>query len=112
MEIMSDDVTVWDPHTGSQDNSTRLLWRRNRNAAYRAGYAELNGEPHPASLEGQPKEDLDLLLENTEPPYGMGWADFGVLWDLHHEHPYTPVLRKRSVDDEWKKRQDEAGQPE
>ena len=108
METMSDDVTVWDPRTGSNSPGKRQLWRRNRNAAYRQAYKEREGKAHPASKSGDPKKDLEKLLKKTEPPVGMTWEDFGVLWDLHPEHPYTPVLRKRSVDDEWKLQQEQA----
>lgn len=102
METMSEEVSVWDPHSGSADGATRQQWRRNRNAAYRQAYEEREGKPHPASKSGEPKADIKELLKQTEPPVGMNWNDFGVLWDLHPEHPFTPVLRKRSVEDEWK----------
>jgi hypothetical protein len=101
VETMDDGIVVWDFDAGSADLATRKLWRRNRNAAYRAGYKEINGKSHPASRSGQPKKDLEKLLEETDPPKGMSWKDFGILWDLHQEHPFTPVLRKRPVSDEW-----------
>jgi len=101
VEIMDDGVEVWEPRSGSTNEGVRRLWRRNRNAAYRIAYKEVNGRHHPASKSGQPKKDLEALLKKTEPPHGMKWADFGGLWDLHQEHPYTPVLRKRPVSDEW-----------
>lgn len=111
VDIMDDTVTVFDPFSGSEDPDMRRLWRRNRNAAYRQAYAELEGEPHPTSLvEGEPKRDLEYLLEKTEPPVGMTWGDFGALWDLHSEHPFTPVLRKQSVEAEWNKKCEQAKQ--
>ena len=107
-DTMEDGVEVWEPHHGSDNTGTRQLWRRNRNAAYRQAYKEANGKSHPASRSGQPKKDLDVLLKKTDPPNGMKWGDFGVLWDLHPEHPFTPVLRKQSVEAEWKKKQEDA----
>lgn len=108
VEIMDTGVDVTDPYAGSDDTPTRQQWRRNRNAAYRLAYEELEGEPHPATLAGgQPQEDLDQLLELTEPPYGLAWAGFGETWDLNPDHPFTPVLRKQSVEAEWNKKQDE-----
>jgi hypothetical protein len=101
VEIMDDGIQVWESSHGSINDGVRRLWRRNRNAAYRQAYKELNGKSHPASRSGEPKKDLEVLLKKTEPPHGMTWGDFGVLWDLHPEHPYTPVLRKRPVSDEW-----------
>jgi hypothetical protein len=101
---MSSDIEVWEPTHGSADALVRRQWRRNRNAAYRIAYKEQTGKAHAASKKGEPKKDLNELLEQTEPPYGMTWSDFGNLWDLHPEHPFTPVLRKMSVDDQWKKK--------
>jgi len=107
VEIMDDSIHVWEPTHGSGNVGVRRLWRRNRNAAYRQAYREIEGVDHPASESGKPKEDLEVLLEKTEPPVGMTWADFGVTWDLHTEHPYTPVLRKQSVEAEWQRKQDD-----
>lgn len=101
VQTMDASVEVWQPNSGSSDAGTRRLWRRNRNAAYRQAYKEINGTSHKASRSGQPKKDLAVLLEKTDPPHGMTWSDFGVLWDLHPEHPFTPVLRKQSVEAEW-----------
>ena len=108
VDIMDGDIEVWEPTHGSSTAEVRQQWRRNRNAAYRQAYVEREGKAHPASKSGAPKKDLVALLEQTEPPYGMTWEDFGSLWDLHPEHPYTPVLRKMSVADQWKKKQDDA----
>jgi len=109
VEIMDEDIKVWEPTHGSTNAGKRQLWRRNRNAAYRQAFKERTGEDHPASLEGGPGEDLRKLLKKTEPPHGMGWDDFGKLWDLHPEHPYTPVLRKQSVEAEWQRHLEEQG---
>jgi len=109
VDIMDEGVDVTDPYGGSGNVGVRQLWRRNRNAAYRQAYEEINSEPHAASV-GQAKEDLDILLDKTDPPNGMGWVDFGTLWDLHPEHPYTPVLRKQSVEAEWNKKLEQAKQ--
>ena len=100
-EIMDDSIEVWDAQAGSEDTETRRQWRTNRNAAYRLGYKDREGKMHPASKEKEPKAAEKALLENTEPPRGMDWNDFGVLWDLHPEHPFTPVLRRRSVSDQF-----------
>ena len=108
VDIMDGDIEVWEPTHGSATAEVRQQWRRNRNAAYRQAYKEINGHAHPKTKEGgQPKKDLEKLLKDTEPPYGMTWEDFGGLWDLHPEHPFTPVLRKVSVEAQWKKKQDE-----
>ena len=109
VEIMPEEIEVWEPDHGSTDGVVRQQWRRNRNAAYRQAYKEREGKAHPASKSGEPKKDLDALLEKTDPPHGMTWNDFGVLWDLHPDHPYTPVLRKQSVEDAWKKKMEEEG---
>jgi len=101
VEIMDDTVQVWDQNAGSSNAGVRQLWRRNRNAAYRMAYKEQHGKHHPASKVGEPKKDLEVLLKKTEPPVGMSWSDFGKTWDLHPDHPYTPVLRKQSVEAEW-----------
>lgn len=108
VEIMDDSVEVWEPESGSINIETRRLWRRNRNAAYRQAFKEINGVSHLASRSGQPRKDLEELLKLTEPPHGMTWTDFGSLWDLHPEHPFTPVLRKQSVEAEWKKKVEQA----
>lgn len=108
VEIMDMEVDVTDAYSGSGNVGVRQLWRRNRNAAYRLSYQEVHGEPHPASESGKPKKDLEVLSEKTEPPVGMTWVDFGALWDLHPEHPYTPVLRKQSVEAEWNKKLEQA----
>jgi hypothetical protein len=100
VDIMDDSVQVWEPHVGSTNAGVRRLWRRNRNAAYRLAFRESTGEDHPASV-GEALKDLEVLLKKTEPPVGMTWKDFGHTWDLHSEHPFTPVLRKQSVDAEW-----------
>lgn len=111
VEIMDTGVDVTDPYGGSGDVGIRQLWRRNRNAAYRLAYEEKLGVPHPASeADGQPKRDLEYLLTKTDPPNGMAWGDFGSLWDLHSEHPFTPVLRRQSVEAEWNKKLEQAKQ--
>ena len=107
VEIMDDSVEVWRESAGSSNPGVRLLWRRNRNAAYRQAFKEQTGKHHPASKSGDPKKDLEALLKKTEPPVGMTWGDFGKTWDLHPEHPYTPVLRRQSVDAEWKRHMEE-----
>ena len=104
VEIMDTEIDVTEPYHGSANVGVRQQWRRNRNAAYRQAYKEANGKAHKASKSGQPKKDLEVLLKKTEPPNGMTWQDFGSLWDLHPEHPFTPVLRKQSVESEWKKK--------
>jgi hypothetical protein len=95
------EVNVFDPTSGSLDRKVRLLWRENRRAAYRLAYKERAGKNHPASKRKAEKKAEKALLEQVEPPRGMTWNHFGVLWDLHPEHPFTPVLRRRSVSDEW-----------
>jgi len=100
-EIMDDSIEVWDANSGSKDAPTRKQWRTNRNASYRLGYQDREGKQHPASKEDGPKAAEEELLEKTDPPRGMDWNDFGVLWDLHPEHPFTPVLRRRSVSDQF-----------
>lgn len=109
VEIMDEGIQVWESSHGSTNDGVRQLWRRNRNAAYRAAYKEEHGKHHPASKSGEKKKDLEVLMAKTKPPYGMTWTDFGKLWDLHPEHPYTPVLRSRSVEDEWKQKLEDAG---
>jgi len=110
LETLDDDAeAVFIETAGSTNTGMRHLWRRNRNAAYRQAYKEREGKQHPTTKAGgQPKKDLDALLKKTEPPHGMSWEDFGILWDLHPEHPFTPVLRKQSVEAEWQKVLDEA----
>jgi hypothetical protein len=100
-DIMDDSVKVWEPTAGSTDFATRKQWRRNRNAAYRLGYKDREGKQHPASKEKESKAVEKELLEKASPPRGMTWDDFGVLWDLHPEHPFTPVLRRQSVSDQF-----------
>lgn len=100
-EIMDDSIEVWDPEAGSSDPKTRRQWRTNRNSAYRLGYRDRVGEPHPASKEKGPKSAEKKLLAKAEPPRGMDWNDFGTLWDFHPDHPFTPVLRRRSVTDQF-----------
>jgi len=95
------EVDVFDPHSGSVDREVRIQWRTNRRAAYRLAYKERNGKQHPATKKAAEKKAEKLLIEEVETPRGMTWNDFGKLWDLHPEHPFTPVLRRRSVDDEW-----------
>ena len=95
------DVNVFDPHGGSLDRDVRIQWRTNRRAAYRLAYKEREGKQHPATKIKANKKEEKALLDQTDPPRGMCWNDFGELWDLHPEHPFTPVLRKRSVSDEW-----------
>ena len=101
------ETNVFDPHGGSTDIEVRLQWRANRRAAYRLAYKEREKKQHPASKQTAEKKVEKKLLEEVEIPRGMTWNDFGVLWDLHPEHPFTPVLRRRSVDDEWKEVTDE-----
>jgi hypothetical protein len=100
-EIMDDKIEVWDANAGSADPAIRKQWRTNRNAAYRLGYKDREGKQHPASKEKEAKAFEKELLEKTTPPRGMDWNDFGILWDLHPEHPFTPVLRRRSVSDQF-----------
>lgn len=100
MDIMPD-TNVFDPHEGSEDREVRIQWRTNRRAAYRLAYKEREGKQHPASKRSVEKKADKALLDQVEIPRGMTWIHFGQLWDLHPEHPFTPVLRKRSVDDEW-----------
>ena len=95
------ETNVFDPHSGSPDKEVRALWRANRRAAYRLAYKEREGKQHPASKRAAEKKVEKKLLDDVEPPRGMTWSDFGQLWDLHPDHPFTPVLRARSVDDEW-----------
>ena len=98
---MPAEVNVFDPHGGSTDKEVRAQWRTNRRAAYRLAYKEREGKQHPATKKGSCKKEEKALSEQIELPRGMNWNDFGVLWDLHPDHPFTPVLRTRSVDDEW-----------
>lgn len=101
IEIMEDDTEVWQPTVGSADQKVRRQWRTNRQAAYRLGYKDREGKQHPASKQKTEKAVEAELLKNTKPPKGMDWNDFGKLWDLHQEHPFTPILRKESVEDHW-----------
>jgi hypothetical protein len=98
---MPEEVNVFDPNSGSLDRDVRTQWRINRRAAYRLAYKEREGKQHPASKRAAEKKAEKALLEQVDVPRGMNWNHFGVLWDLHPEHPFTPVLRRRSVDDEW-----------
>ena len=98
---MPEEVNVFDPHSGSLDRDVRIQWRTNRRAAYRLAYKERHGKNHPATKRAAEKKVEKALLEAIELPRGMTWNHFGELWDLHPEHPFTPVLRRRSVDDEW-----------
>jgi hypothetical protein len=98
---MPEEINVFDPTSGSLDRETRVQWRTNRRAAYRLAYKEREGKQHPATKKAASKKEEKALLEAVELPRGMMWNHFGVLWDLHPEHPFTPVLRRRSVDDEW-----------
>ena len=95
------EVNVFDPYGGSADREVRVQWRTNRRAAYRLAYAEREGKQHPADKAAVNKTATKALTEQVEVPRGMTWNDFGALWDLHPEHPFTPVLRRRSVDAEW-----------
>lgn len=95
------EVNVFDPHGGSSDREVRIQWRTNRRAAYRLAYKEREGKNHPASKVAAVKKEDKALVDQVELPRGMTWNHFGQLWDLHPEHPFTPVLRRRSVDDEW-----------
>jgi len=104
---MMPEVSVFDPHGGSVDREVRLQWRVNRRAAYRLAYKEREGKQHPASKQAAEKKADKKLLDEVEIPRGMSWNDFGVLWDLHPEHPFTPVLRRKSVDAEWAEVTDE-----
>jgi hypothetical protein len=98
------DVQVWEPYAGSDDPVVRRQWRKNRQAAYRLGYKDRKGKQHPASKRKPEKAAEKMLLEATEPPKGMDWNDFGVLWDLDPEHPFLPRLRtKGSVEEQWDK---------
>ena len=101
VEIMDDGIEVWEPDAGSTDPEVRRQWRLNRNAAYRLAFKDREGKNHPASKQKVEKAVEKILLESTDPPRGMDWDDFGKLWDLHPEHPFTPVLRRRSVNDVW-----------
>jgi len=98
---MPDDISVWEHDAGSNDITVRKQWRANRQAAYRLGYKAREGKQHKASKRKREKADEKLLLESTVPPNGMGWNDFGVFWDLHPDHPFTPVMRKRPVEAEF-----------
>lgn len=100
MDIMPE-VSVLDPNSGSLDREVRIQWRTNRRAAYRLAYKEREGKQHPATKQTANKKAEKALEDEVTKPRGMTWNDFGVLWDLHPEHPFTPVLRRRSVDDEW-----------
>lgn len=100
MDIMPD-LNVWEHDAGSDDAVVRQQWRRNRRAAYRLGYKDREGKQHPASKRKAEKAQEKMLLEVTVPPKGMDWDDFGKLWDLHPDHPFTPVLRKRPVEAEF-----------
>ena len=95
------EVNVFDPFSGSLDRDVRMQWRVYRRAAYRLAYKEREGKQHPATKQAVNKKAEKALLDQVEPPRGMTWNDFGELWDLHPEHPFTPVLRRRSVSDEW-----------
>lgn len=95
------DTNVFDPYSGSIDKDTRVQWRSNRRAAYRLAYKEREGKQHPATKQAINKKAEKALLDQVELPRGMTWNHFGELWDLHPDHPFTPVLRKRSVSDEW-----------
>lgn len=95
------DTNVFDPYAGSTDRAVRLQWRTNRRVVYWLAYKEREGTMHQAGKKKGGKALLDAVTEQIEPPVGMTWNDFGQLWDLHPEHPFTPVLRKRSTDDEW-----------
>ena len=94
-------TNVFDPHSGSIDREVRAQWRANRRAAYRLAYKEREGKQHPATKRAAEKKEEKRLLDEVTMPRGMTWNDFGQLWDLHPDHPFTPVLRLRSVDDEW-----------
>ena len=96
------ETNVFDPHGGSLDREVRTQWRTNRRAAYRLAYKERKGKQHPATKQPECKAAEKELLAQVTIPRGMVWNDFGALWDLHPEHPFTPVLRRRSVDDEWR----------
>lgn len=109
MDTMSDDVKVFEHDAGSADRDTRRQWRRNRQAAYRLAYKEREGKAHPASKQKPEKADEKKLLDDVIVPVGMSYVDFGVTWDFHVEHPFTPVLRKQSVADEWQRALDEEG---
>ena len=100
-DTMDESIMVWDPAAGSVDPVVRRQWRNNRNAAYRLGYKVREGKLHPASKEKAAKAVEKELVEKTDPPRGMTWDDFGELWDLHPEHPFTPVLRRQSVSDQF-----------
>lgn len=95
------DVKVWEHDAGSDDLAVRQQWRKNRQAAYRLGYEEREGEPHPASSNPTEQTADTQLRIQTVPPQGLGWDDFGKLWDLHPDHPFLPVLRKRPVEAEF-----------
>ena len=95
------DVKVWEHDAGSDDLTVRKQWRANRKAAYRLGYKDREGKQHPASKRKREKAVDKALLESTDPPKGMDWNDFGILWDLHPDHPFTPVMRKRPVEAEF-----------
>lgn len=98
---MPDEIKVWEHDAGSDDLEVRAQWRTNRRAAYRLGYLDREGEPHPASERPAEQAAEEQLLEHTDPPRGMDWNDFGIYWDLHPDHPFTPVLRKRPVEAEF-----------
>lgn len=98
---MPDDVKVWDHDAGSDDLAVRKQWRANRQAAYRLGYKDREGKQHPASKRKEKKAVERKLVEDTDPPKGTDWNDFGVLWDLHPEQPFTPVMRRRPVEAEF-----------
>ena len=95
------DTNVFDPYSGSPDKDVRIQWRTNRRAAYRLAYKEREGKQHPATKQAINKKAEKALLDQAEVPRGMTWNDFGELWDLHPDHPFTPVLRKKSVSAEW-----------
>ena len=101
VDLMPDDVKVWEHDAGSDDLAVRQQWRKNRQAAYRLGYKDREGKQHPASKRKAEKAADKKLAENTVPPKGMDWNDFGIFWDLHPDHPFTPVLRKRPVEAEF-----------
>ena len=95
------EMNVFDPNSGSLDREVRAQWRANRRAAYRLAYKEREGKQHPATRQAVNKKAEKALVEQVELPRGMNWNDFGELWDLHPEHPFTSVLRRKSVSDEW-----------
>jgi hypothetical protein len=95
------ETNVLDPYSGSPDREVRIQWRTNRRAAYRLAYKEREGKQHPATKQDVNKKAEKKLEDEITMPRGMNWNDFGITWDLHPDHPFTPVLRIRSVEDEW-----------